>query len=69
MSQGSRACGILSIRGPEVSLGLPRVVTIHAQAPTPHAPQLPAYFGQFSHSAGRRLRFRRSWMKTGLELI
>ena len=45
---GGRACGILSIRGPEVSPGLPRVDTIHVQSPTPHTPPLPAYFGQFS---------------------
>ena len=46
---GGRASGILSIPVEEVSLGSPRVGTIHAQAPTPHAPPLPAYFGQFSH--------------------
>ena len=28
--------------------GLPRVGTIHMQAPTPHTPSLPAYFGQIS---------------------
>ena len=35
-------------RGPEVSLGSPRVGTIHVQSPTPHTPPLQAYFGQFS---------------------
>ena len=44
--------GILSIRGPEVSLESPRVVAIHVQSPTPRAPSLPAYFGQFSHQCG-----------------
>ena len=45
---GGRGCGILSIPAGEVSLGSPRVGTIHVQAPTPYAPPLPAYFGQFS---------------------
>ena len=40
---GGRASGILSICGPEVSLGALRVGTIHVQSPTPHAPPLPAY--------------------------
>ena len=48
MVNGSRAGLILSIPAEEVSLGSPRVGTIHAQAPTPHTPQLTAYFGQFS---------------------
>ena len=39
---GGRAGGNLSIRGSEVSLGSPRVGTIHAQAPTPHARRLPS---------------------------
>ena len=46
--QGSRAGLILLIPAGEVSPGSPRVGTIHVQAPTPHAPPLPAYFGQFS---------------------
>jgi len=50
--QGGRAGGILSIPAEEVSLGSPRVGTIHVHAPTPHAPPLPAYFGQFSHQCG-----------------
>ena len=49
---GGRTSGNLSIRGPEVSLGSPRVGTIHVQAPTPHTPPLPAYFGQFSQQCG-----------------
>ena len=49
MPQAGRAGGILSIPVEEVSLGSPRVATIHVQAPTPHAPPLAAYFGQFSH--------------------
>jgi len=48
LGHGSRAGLILSIPVEEVSLGSPRVGTIHAQAPTPHTPQLTAYFGQFS---------------------
>ena len=52
MVQGGRASLILSIPAQEVSLGSPRVVTIHLQAPTPHTPPLPAYFGQFSHHCG-----------------
>ena len=52
MAQGGRAGGILSIPAKEVSLGSPRVGTIHVQAPTPHAPPLPAYFGQFSQQCG-----------------
>ena len=39
--QGGRASGILSIRGPEVTLGSLRVGTIHVQAPTPPTPPLP----------------------------
>ena len=36
----SRAGGMLSIRGPEVSLGSLRVGVGRVQAPTPHAPPL-----------------------------
>ena len=39
---GGRVGGILSIRGPEVSLGSPRVGTRHVQSPTPHARGLPS---------------------------
>ena len=49
MVNGGRAALILSIPVQEVSLGSPRVGTIHVQSPTPHTPPLPAYFGQFSH--------------------
>ena len=49
---GGCAGGILSIPAQEVSLGPHRVGTIHVQAPTPHTPPLPAYFGQFSHHCG-----------------
>ena len=45
---GGRTSGILSIRGPEVSLGSLRVGTIHVQAPTPHAPALQAFLADFS---------------------
>jgi hypothetical protein len=50
--QGGCAGGILSIPAQEVSLGSSRVEQIHVQAPTPHTPPLPAYFGQFSHQCG-----------------
>ena len=36
--EGSRACGILSIPAQEVSLGSPRVSSIHVQSPTPPLP-------------------------------
>ena len=39
---GGRVGGILSIRGPEVSPGSPRVGTRHVQTPTPHARALPS---------------------------
>jgi len=48
MPQGGRTGLILSIPAEEVSLGSPRVGTIHVQTPTPHTLPLPAYFGQFS---------------------
>ena len=43
-----RAGLILSIPAQEVSLGSPRVGTIHVQAPTPHAPPLQAFLADFS---------------------
>ena len=52
MGQAGRAGLILSIPAKQVSLGSPRVGTIHVQAPTPHTPPLPAYFGQFSQQCG-----------------
>ena len=45
---GGRASGILSIRGPEASLGSLRVGTIHVQTPTPQAPALQAFLVDFS---------------------
>ena len=39
----SRAGGIQSIRGPEVSLGSLRVDIRRAQSPTPHTPVLGSY--------------------------
>ena len=45
---GGRASGILSIPAEEVSLGSPRVGTIHVQAPTLHAPALQAFLADFS---------------------
>ena len=52
MPHGGRAGLILSIPAEEVSLGSPRVGTIHVQAPTPRVPPLQAYFGQFSQQCG-----------------
>ena len=48
MVNGSRAGSILSIPAEEVSLGSPRVGTLHVQAPTPHAPPLQAFLADFS---------------------
>ena len=53
MVQGGRAGGILSIPVEEVSLGSPRVGTIHAQAPTPHAPPLQSFLVDFSQQTTR----------------
>ena len=50
---GGRACGILSIPAKQVSLGSPRVGTIHVQAPTPHAPALQAFLADFSQQTTR----------------
>ena len=55
-----RASGNLSIRGPEVPLGSPRVGTIHAQSPTPHARALPSvdtyqYRSSARHRAGAQV--------------
>ena len=49
---GGRAGLILSIPAQEVSLGLPRVGTIHAQAPTPQTPPLQAFLADFSQQVG-----------------
>ena len=51
--EGGRAGGILSIPAKEVSLGSPRVGTIHVQAPTPHAPALQAFLVDFSQQTTR----------------
>ena len=48
MVYGGRAGGILSIPAEEVSLGPPRVGTIHVQSPTPHTPPLQAFLVDFS---------------------
>ena len=48
---GGHAGLILSIPAEEVSLGSPRVGTIHVQAPTPHAPALQAFLVDFSQQA------------------
>ena len=52
MLHGGRADGILSIPVKQVSLGSPRVGTIHVQAPTPHAPALQAFLVDFSQQVG-----------------
>ena len=48
---GGRAGLILSIPAGEVSLGSPRVGTIHAQAPTPQTPPLQPFLVDFSQQA------------------
>ena len=48
MVRGGRASKILSIPAQEVSLGSPRVGTLHVQAPTPHTPPLQAFLADFS---------------------
>ena len=50
---GGRAGGILSIPAQEVSLGSPRVGTIHVHAPTPHTPPLQAFLADFSQQTTR----------------
>ena len=50
---GGHAGGNLSIPAEEVSLGSPRVGTIHVQAPTPHAPPLRAILADFSQQTTR----------------
>ena len=45
---GGRAGGILSILAGEVSLGSPRVGTIHVQSPTPQTPPLQSFLVDFS---------------------
>ena len=45
---GGRAGLILSIPAQEVSLGSPRVGTIHVQAPMPRTPPLQAFLADFS---------------------
>ena len=51
MVNGGRAGLILSIPAKEVSLGSPRVGTIHVQSPTPHAAPLQAFSTEFSQLA------------------
>ena len=48
MVHGDRAGVILSIPAGEVSLGSPRVGTIHVQAPTPQTQALQAFLVDFS---------------------
>ena len=48
MVHGGRAGGILSIPAQKVSLGSPRVGTIHVQSPTPHTPPLQSFLVDFS---------------------
>ena len=48
MVDGGRAGLILSIPAQEVSLGSPRVGTIHERAPPPHAPPLQSFLVDFS---------------------
>ena len=53
MGQAGRAGLILSIPAKQVSLGSPRVGTIHVQAPTPHAPALQVFLVDFSQQPTR----------------
>ena len=53
MVHGGHAGGILSIPAQEVSLGSPRVGTIHVHAPTPHTPPLQAFLVDFSQQTTR----------------
>ena len=53
MIQGGRASLILSIPAKEVSLGSPRVGTIHVQAPTPHTPPLQVFSTEFSQQTAQ----------------
>ena len=48
---GGRAGLVLSIPAEEVSLGSPRVGTIHVQAPTSHGPPRQAFLVDFSQQA------------------
>ena len=48
MVDGGRASLILSIPAKQVSLGSPRVGTIHVHAPTPQTPPLQAFLVDFS---------------------
>ena len=51
---GGRTSQNLSIPAQEVSLGSPRVGTIHVQAPASHTPSLQAFLADFSqHDCGR----------------
>ena len=51
MVDDGRAGLILSIPAQEVSLGSPRVGTIHVQASTPHAPPLQSFLVDFSQQS------------------
>ena len=50
---GGRAGLILSIPVKQVSLGSPRVGTIHVQSPTPHTPPLQSFLVDFSQQTTR----------------
>ena len=53
--------GILSILAGEVSLGSPRVGTIHVQSPTPHAPALQSFLVDFSQQPAELLAILVHW--------
>jgi len=53
VGHGGRTGLILSIPAQEVSLGSPRVGTIHVQSPTPRAPPLQAFLVDFSQQTTR----------------
>ena len=66
---GGRAGLILSIPVKQVSLGSPRVGTIHVQAPTPHAPPLQAFLAEISQHRARPTRRGPPKKGTGLASI
>ena len=59
MVHGGRASLILSIPAREVSLGSPRVGTIHVHAPTPRTPPLQEFWSISLSSPQRNSRFCR----------
>ena len=65
----SRAGGMLSIRGPQVSLGSPRVGTRRVQSPIPHAPALGSYLPILLAVQTAEARFASVWRSRALRAI